>query len=34
MAGREGTDPGPVPAVEEGRAFEAPETPREAAARE
>ena len=24
LAGREGTDPGPVPAVEDGRAFEAP----------
>ena len=34
LAGREGTDPGPVPAVEEGRTFETPESPSEAAARE
>jgi glucose/mannose-6-phosphate isomerase len=34
LAGREGTDPGPVPAVEDGRASETQENPREAAAKE
>jgi hypothetical protein len=34
LAGREGTDPGPVPAVEDGRASETQENAREAAAKE